>query len=77
MPITTPSDSEIPRKNEIKKLPHGWTDDPQKLKEQLEGKNKWAEGTKTILPPFLREDKIDANIRRNGNNDKLKFELPP
>ena len=53
--------------NDDKHLPHGWmvTNDPKKLtketnpkklKEQLESKQKWAQGNNTILPHFLRED---------------------
>ena len=71
-PMTTPSSAKIPGYNEVQQLPHGWTvtDNPKKLKEQLDSKNKWAEGNNTILPHFLREDKINAKIVKNANNDK-------
>ena len=70
--MTTTSLAKIPDNSSVPKLPHGWnvTDDPKKLNKQLESKNKWAEGNNTILPHFLREDKIDANIRKNADNDK-------
>ena len=56
-------------KNDVQHLPHGWmVTDPKKLKEQLESKQKWAEGNNTILPHFLREDKINAKILRHADN---------
>ena len=49
-------------------LPHGWkvTDDPKKVKDELESSLKWAQGNNTILPHFLREDRIEAKIRTNA-----------
>ena len=49
-------------------LPPGWkdTDDPKKVKNEIEGSLKWAQGKNTILPHFLREDRIEAKIRTNA-----------
>ena len=44
------------------------TEDPKKLREQLDSSHKWAEGNNTILPHYLREDKIDSKIRKNATN---------
>ena len=70
--MTTPSSAKMPNNNAVQNLPNGWNviDDAKKLNKQLDCKNKWAEGNNTILPHFLREDKIDANIRKNADNDK-------